>query len=1070
MLLGNDGGVWLSDPGVLGSWQNLNAGLSTSQIYKGAVDPTGQSHLTLAGIQDNGTAQYSGDQVWRWVQDGDGGDCAISSSEPAKNWAVSYEPFPPVLDQFRTLNGALAGPSDFSNSYNGIDSGLLDYYLQFLIHFEKSPKNDDLFIAGTTRLFRCNNFFSGTVPQWHQNSPIMYNGTSPVPISALAFAPSDTTGFIYAFGTEDGQLRITGNGGTSWNDLDSVHGVPDRYISGLAFSPSDPNVLYVSLSGFDEATPQAGHLFKTSNALAGSPTWVKIGPNVNLPHNCLAIDPNDDQKIYVGTDIGVWVSSDGGGSWSHYGPSSGMPNVAVFDLRINALSQVTAFTHGRGAYLLNYYINQTIIEEALCKSPCLRLCPSCPEEDFWANIGDPVEFELPLRNILPIDTVNLTVTMLPSAQIEPLIGTQQYGVVTGLGAVVSRSFVFRANGVTNAFGRTLGSACGDTVQVVFQLQDQGSDLGRISVPFRLGLPNHPLVEDFEQTQVPFLPPGWSTTNLALAQAWTTTTNQPPNSVHDAEEEDVFSDFGGPTNTCVFTPADTISQTFLTSAPFTISTPRAQLYFRQAFSISNSTDGGILEIAIGNQPFQEVLLAGCSFAQDGYNAMLTNSNPLGSRAAWSGDSGGWLPVLMNLPVGAVGQQVRLRWHLSVSQGLPDGFWFVDTVLLTEPLCSNASFSPPAPFPGCSLTFDGIDDLVQIGSAPLPAPWTAEFWVNRQQAFDNSAVLLGDIATALKLEQYPNTRQVGFTQFGVADYSFNYVAPTGTWVHLAFVATTNTQLFVNGVLQDTYPATVALPLGQLGNDFPNRYTNHFRGQMDEVRLWTVARSQEEIQATMNRSLAGSEVGLAAYWPMNECGGPVIHDATGAPSHTGALSNGVTWAGSTIPFAPNAITLSASSISASNATLNGSVNPNGAPTTYWFEWGISEVYTNRTPPISVGGAYTNSAVSNVLSSVQSGSTYRFRLVATNNSGRSDGFEDRFVLPIPRTRTNLVQSVAGATMTLSWPATYTGWLLQVQTNNLSIGLGNNWVNVPGSATNYSMTFPMNPDNLAIFYRLFLP
>src|SRR5262249_44728244 len=152
----------------------------------------------------------------------------------------------------------------------------------------------------------------------------------------------------------DGQLRLTrngGGGGGNWSNLDPANVLPDRYVSGLAFSPVDTNILYVTFSGFDESTPgRPGHLFKTTNAFALTPTWTNVSPPVNLPNNCLAIDPNNPGNVFVGTDIGIWNSFDAGGTWIHYGPPNGLPNVAVYDLRFNSGGQLTAFTHGRGAY------------------------------------------------------------------------------------------------------------------------------------------------------------------------------------------------------------------------------------------------------------------------------------------------------------------------------------------------------------------------------------------------------------------------------------------------------------------------------------------------------------------------------------------------------------------------------------------------------------------------------------------------------------------------------------------------------------------------------------------------
>jgi hypothetical protein len=69
--------------------------------------------------------------------------------------------------------------------------------------------------------------------------------------------------------------------------------------------------------------------------------------------------------------------------------------------------------------------------------------------------------------------------------------------------------------------------------------------------------------------------------------------------------------------------------------------------------------------------------------------------------------------------------------------------------------------------------------------------------------------------------------------------------------------------------------------------------------------------------------------------------------------------------------------------------------------------------------------------------------------------------------TPTNIVVSVAGGNMTLSWPQDRTGWTLQVQTNALATGLSNNWFDVPGSATTNSVTMPVNSANGAVFYRL---
>jgi hypothetical protein len=67
--------------------------------------------------------------------------------------------------------------------------------------------------------------------------------------------------------------------------------------------------------------------------------------------------------------------------------------------------------------------------------------------------------------------------------------------------------------------------------------------------------------------------------------------------------------------------------------------------------------------------------------------------------------------------------------------------------------------------------------------------------------------------------------------------------------------------------------------------------------------------------------------------------------------------------------------------------------------------------------------------------------------------------------TPTNILYSVAGNLLTLSWPADHTGWFLQAQTNSL----GTNWVDLPGSSSTNLVTIPMNPINGSVFYRMMI-
>ncbi|MGH7979117.1 MAG: beta strand repeat-containing protein, partial [Limisphaerales bacterium] len=74
------------------------------------------------------------------------------------------------------------------------------------------------------------------------------------------------------------------------------------------------------------------------------------------------------------------------------------------------------------------------------------------------------------------------------------------------------------------------------------------------------------------------------------------------------------------------------------------------------------------------------------------------------------------------------------------------------------------------------------------------------------------------------------------------------------------------------------------------------------------------------------------------------------------------------------------------------------------------------------------------------------------------------------PASPTNITIHVSGNVLTLSWPASYQGWILQSQTNALNVGLSPTWHDVAGSGSVTSMNMTINPANPTVFYRLRYP
>src|SRR5439155_21817213 len=125
----------------------------------------------------------------------------------------------------------------------------------------------------------------------------------------------------------------------------------------------------------------------------------------------------------------------------------------------------------------------------------------------------------------------------------------------------------------------------------------------------------------------------------------------------------------------------------------IITGPAQLTFRHSFDFEPNFDGAVLEIAVGTQPFVDILQAGGSFAANGYNALLIpGSTALGGRPGWSGNSGGWVVTEVNLPSSAAPQPIQLRWRLASDSSRGGNGWFIDDVAVSQYPCAPPVTNP------------------------------------------------------------------------------------------------------------------------------------------------------------------------------------------------------------------------------------------------------------------------------------------------------------------------------------------------------------------------------------------
>jgi hypothetical protein len=124
-----------------------------------------------------------------------------------------------------------------------------------------------------------------------------------------------------------------------------------------------------------------------------------------------------------------------------------------------------------------------------------------------------------------------------------------------------------------------------------------------------------------------------------------------------------------------------------------------------------------------------------------------------------------------------------------------------------------------------------------------------------------------------------------------------------------------------------------------------------------------------------------------------------------------------------APGVVTGSATPVNASSATLNGSVDPNGRTTTWFFEYGTSTSYGSKTSAKSAGSGAVAVSVSAPISGLSAGRTYHFRLVATSDAGTTHGADATFVTSAaPSVTTDDASSIAPTSARLNGTVTANG------------------------------------------------
>ncbi|MDZ7693383.1 MAG: hypothetical protein U5K69_20075 [Balneolaceae bacterium] len=368
MLLGNDGGLYESHDGGTNFIHHNVA--PVGQFYTVNVDME-EPYNIYGGLQDNGVFSGSSqgspndDTHWERIMGGDGMHVAIDP----ENSNLIYTGF-----QFGNYFRINQQVDEFNRITPKHDIADEHYRFNWNTPLNMSHHNSDILYMGAQKLMRS----MDRGETWTEISPDLTNEDSAqqegnVPYSTITTIAESPLQFnVIWMGTDDGNIQLTRDGGSSW-ELVSENLPQDRWVSEVHASVHDPATAYASLNGyrFDEFKT---YIYKTTDY---GQTWKPI--KGNMPEdvvNIIVQDPKVPDLLYAGQDNGTFVSFDDGENWHLVNE---IPNVASYDMVVHPRElDLVVGTHGRSIFVMDLEPLHTVADRR--------------DEAIVAAKPDPVQF------------------------------------------------------------------------------------------------------------------------------------------------------------------------------------------------------------------------------------------------------------------------------------------------------------------------------------------------------------------------------------------------------------------------------------------------------------------------------------------------------------------------------------------------------------------------------------------------------------------------------------------------------------------------------------------------------
>ena len=363
VIAGDDGGLWRSEDGGTRWKHQMN--LPISQFYHVSTDNSDPYHV-YGGLQDNsswvGDSSYPGgisNSRWENMFGGDGFWMFEDTSDPNYLYAEAQ-------------GGEIGRVNRSTHEIRGIKP--LPNYGEKKLRFNwnapihMSPNEKGTIYIGAQFLFRSRDHgqsWDRISPDLTTNDPekqkqeesggvTVDNSSAEMNTTIYSISESPKNGQIIWVGTDDGNVQITRDGAKTWaNVVGNINGVgKDSWVSTVAASRYDEATAYATFDRhtFGDMKPYA---YKTSDY---GKTWTALpltDSGVRGYAHVIAEDSVNPNLLFLGTEVGLWISVDGGQHWAQY-KGSNFPAVAVRDIVVQAREgDLVLATHGRGIWIID---------------------------------------------------------------------------------------------------------------------------------------------------------------------------------------------------------------------------------------------------------------------------------------------------------------------------------------------------------------------------------------------------------------------------------------------------------------------------------------------------------------------------------------------------------------------------------------------------------------------------------------------------------------------------------------------------------------------------------------------